>query len=166
LPLPPPNRFRTAAALCAAAAALAVALPGSASASPSGECRDVTCAGTVAVGSMTETWTSPQVFYPYNEEVYATAFVGRMPLNEVRVYGPGLCRHRFVGASMTVVIKACGAQTPLRVRAFRRKAGVRNLRVTYAARPILGDPAEPAPAPPPTGSIYDALRQITGLLMS
>jgi hypothetical protein len=165
LPLPSSNRFRSAAALCAATAALAVALPGSAQASPQGECREVTCAGTVAVGSMTETWTSPQTFYPNNEEVYASAFVGTMALNEVRVYGPGLCRHRFAGASMTVVIKACGAQTPLRVRAFRRKAGIRNLRITYAARPIIGDPAEPDPAQATSGSIYDSLRQITGLLM-
>jgi hypothetical protein len=167
LPLPASDRFRRVVALGAAVAALAVAAsPGSAAASPSGECREVACTGSAGVGRTAVTWTSPQVFYPNNEEVFAAPVVGTLTLSEVRVYGPALCRHRFVGASMTVVIKACGAQTPLRVRAWRRKPGTRSLAITYAARPILGDPGPaPAAAPPPAGTIFDELRQITGLLL-
>jgi hypothetical protein len=166
LPLPASDRFRRVVALGAAVAALAVASPGSAAASPAGECREVACSGSAGVGRAPVTWTSPQVFYPNNEEVFAAPVVGTLTLSEVRVYGPALCRHRFVGASMTVVIKACGAETPLRVRAWRRKAGTRSVRINYAARPILGDPAPaPAPAPASAGTIFDELRQITGLLL-
>lgn len=128
------------------------------------ECRNAACVQTLSVGQTPTAWISPQLFYPNNEEVFAAPAVGAITLAEVRVYGPGLCRHRFVGAATTVVIKACGSQTPLRVRALRTKRSVRTVRISYAARPLLDGEPETTEAPE-APSIFDTLRQITGLLV-
>ena len=163
LPLLSPTTLRRAVPLSAAIVAIAAALTASdAGAAMPAECRNVSCAGTLSVGRAPVLWNSPQVFYPNNERVFAAAAVGATALSEVRVYGPALCRHRFVGAGTTVVIKACGSQTPIWVRALRQRRGARPVRISYAARPML-DADSGTVAPPAAPSIFDQLRQITGL---
>ena len=131
-----------------------------ASATPTGACRDQLCAGAVKVGTMPVTWSSPEVFYPNNEDVYAGVFVGPRPLAEVRRYGPALCRHRFAGARISVVVKACLSETSLLVRATSARKNLKLVRISYAARPgIAGDADQPGLAE----TIYDGLTQITGL---
>src|SRR5688500_14162882 len=116
-----------AAALAAAQGALA---------SPGSACREVICSGGAAAGPVASSWASPQSFYPNNEDLFASVKLGNRALPEVRRYGPALCRHRFVGASTTVVIKACAPAGPVRARAVRSRRPVRNLWIYYTARQI------------------------------
>ena len=157
------KRRRRGRAAIAALTVLAIPLNATESgvAAPDSACREVICTGGTAVGPVRSSWTSPQVFYPNNEDVFASVKVGKRVLAEVRRYGPALCRHRFVGASTTVVIKACAPAGPVRVRAVRSKRGVRNLWIYYSARPMVGGDGDA----PTTGTIYRGLTQITGLVL-
>jgi hypothetical protein len=153
------RRLAPPAGLIAAIVAISI-VPATTSADPPSECRDVVCAGSVQVGRNPVVWSSPQLFYPNNEDIFANPSVGGQALSEVRQYGPALCRHRFFGAGMVVVVKACAPQTPVRVRAQRLKRGGRKLDVSYSARPMLGGEGELVA----TGTIYEGLKQITGLV--
>lgn len=159
---PQPIAKRLLAPLAAAIALLGLsALPAAASAEPPSDCRDALCASTLQIGAVEARWRTPEVFYPHNEDVYAAVHVGARALPEVRSYGPALCRHRFGTAGMTVVVKACGGQTGLRVRAMRSKPGTRILRISYAAHPLLAGDIKPATS----GTVFGRLTQITGLLV-
>jgi hypothetical protein len=147
--------------------ALACAIPllfaDGAASTPGGACRDQLCAGAVRVEALPVTWSSPELFYPNNEDLFAGVYIGTRPLAEVRAYGPALCRHRFTGARISVVIKACTPETTLRVLAKSRRKNTKMIRIFYAARPdVGGDMPQAATA----ATIYDDLTQITGLGVS
>ena len=154
-------RVRFAAALLALACAVPLLFADGASGTPSDACRDQLCAGAVRADStMAIGWASPELFYPNNEDIFAAVYVGPRPLVEVRAYGPALCRHRFAGSRISVVIKACTPETTLRMRATSGRKNTKVVRISYAARPdIGGDMNESATA----ATIYDGLTQITGL---
>ena len=84
-----PTLGRRAASLAGAVAALAVtvalAVPGqradgasTGGASPSSPCREVTCTISFAVGSKVKRWTSPELFFPANEQVMARFRAGEI----------------------------------------------------------------------------------------
>jgi hypothetical protein len=164
-----PTLGRRLASLAGAVAALAVTVTlalsvGSADgaptggASPSSPCREVTCTVSFAVGSKVKRWTSPQLFFPANEQIMAKFVTGKAQATLLKSYGAELCKHRFYGAATTILVKACGLQTQVRVRAVRLKRGLRRLSITYAANPYMSGEAEGRDK-----ALYDGLTALTGL---
>jgi hypothetical protein len=143
-------RGRRLPALLGAAAATAIAVtlaaPESGTAQLPTTCRGAVCNASLSVDTAPVTWQSPETFYPNNERVFASPVSGLRPLTLRRSFGPGQCKHRFRGAGMSVVLKACGSQTPLRVRAFRLKLGSSSLRISYTAQMMLDDSTSSPPA--------------------
>jgi hypothetical protein len=127
-------------------------------ASPSSPCREVTCTVSLAVGSKVKRWTSPQLFFPANEQVLGKFVTGKTEATLLKSYGAELCKHRFYGAAMSILVTACGPQTQVNVRAVRLKRGLRRLTVTYAADPYMsGESGGRASV------IYQGLTPLTGL---
>jgi hypothetical protein len=162
-PIWPSLRARFAASVLALACAIPLLFADGAASTPGGDCREKLCVGSVQVGTVPVTWTSPELFYPNNEDLFAAVYVGTRELAEVRAYGPALCRHRFNGARIGVVVKACTPETALRVRAISRRKNTKLIRVIYAARPDIGGDMQQAAT---AATIYDDLTQITGLGVS
>lgn len=164
-----PTLGRRLASLAGAVAALAVsvtlAVPGGAAhgastggASPSSPCREVTCTVSLAVGSKVKRWTSPQLFFPANEQVMAKFVASKEQATLLKSYGAELCKHRFYGAATSILVTACGLQTQVSVRAVRLKRGLRRLTITYTADPYMsGDTGGRA------NTLYEGLTPLTGL---
>jgi hypothetical protein len=159
-----PIRPRHLVPLLAVSTVCSLAAPAAAPAQtpsePPSACRNTVCATTLQVGAKPVRWSAPEVFYPNNEDVFAGVVSRTKAIAEVRRFGPGLCRHGFKGAGVSVVIKACGPQAMLRVRAVRVKRGVRALSLSYVARPVLDSYSE---AQPTSATMFERLTQITGL---
>lgn len=164
-----PTLGRRLASLAGAVSALAVTVTlalsvGSAAgaptggASPSSPCREVTCTVNIAVGSKVKRWTSPQLFFPANEQVLAKFASGRTQATLLKSYGAELCKHRFYGAATSILVKACGLQTQVTLRAVRLKRGLRRLTITYAANPYMSGESEGRKK-----TLYDGLTPLTGL---
>jgi hypothetical protein len=138
-------------ALCAFAAAfasLALLAPQAGSGSAPVECREVTCSTSFMVGERSVKWSSPQVFYPNNERVFADLTTDRGPMTLVQSYGAEGCKHRFFGSGVSALVAACGSNSSLRVRAFRVKRGARPLSIVYSASAAM----DGAPESPTTGA--------------
>jgi hypothetical protein len=126
-------------------------------ASPSSPCREVTCTVSFAVGSKVRRWTSPELFFPANEQVMARFRASKTDATLLKSYGAKLCKHRFYGGAMSILVKACGLQAQIFMRAVRLKRGLRRLSITYAAEPYMsGDAGR-------SNSLYDGLTPLTGL---
>lgn len=153
----------TAVAALAAVATIALAdgrADGAATggASPSSPCREVTCTISFAVGSKVKRWTSPQLFFPANEEILAKFVASKSKATLLKSYGAELCKHRFYGSATSILVTACGPQAQISVRAVRLKRGLRRLTITYAADPYMsGDTGGRANA------LYEGLTPLTGL---
>lgn len=52
-------------------------------------------------------------------------------------WGPQQCRAASRGSGIIALVKACGSQTPLRLRAYRLKRKRLKLVVAYRATPVL-----------------------------
>jgi hypothetical protein len=127
-------------------------------ASPSSPCREVTCTASFAVGSRIKRWTSPQLFFPANEQVLARFTASKATATLLRSYGKDLCKHRFYGSAMSILVTACGPQATISVKAVRLKRGLRRLTITYAADPYMGESGGAR-----QGTIYQGLTPLTGL---
>jgi hypothetical protein len=126
-------------------------------ASPSSPCREVTCTTSLAVGSKVKRWSSPEVFFPANEQVMGKFVASKTEATLLKSYGAELCKHRFYGGAMSLLVTACGPQAQLKVRAIRLKRGLRRLTITYAASPyISGDAGR-------SNALYEGLTPLTGL---
>jgi hypothetical protein len=127
-------------------------------ATPSSPCREVTCTVSLAVGSRVVRWSSPQLFFPENEQIMGKFTAGRMEATLLKSYGAELCKHRFYGSAMSILVTACGPQATINVRAVRLKRGLRRLTITYAADPYMsGESGGRASA------VYAGLAPLTGL---
>jgi len=153
-----------AGAVVALAVTVALAIPGTTAdgastggASPNSPCREVTCTVSFAIGSKVKRWTSPQLFFPANEQVLGKFVAGKEQATLLKSYGADLCKHRFFGAATTILVKACGLQTQVSVRAVRLKRGLRRLTITYAADPYMGESDGRSKA------MYEGLTPLTGL---
>ena len=166
-----PTSGRRAAALTAAVAVLAAAIilvlmtsraAGSPTggASPSSPCREVTCTISLAVGSRVVRWTSPELFFPANEQVLAKLVAGKAEATKLKSYGAELCKHRFYGSAMSILITACGSQAVISVKAVRLKRGLRRLTITYAADPYMTGEAGNGSR---SSGLYQGLTPLTGL---
>jgi hypothetical protein len=154
------THLRRLAAVLAFATAVFAAAPAVAKAPPT-SCRGDACTAQVRADRSRSAWRSPEVFYPRNERVYAGLSSSGVALRLVSSYGRGLCRHRFAGSGLRVVVKACGAKTPIRVRVVRAMTGLEDLRIDYAATTVLGD----GPAPEvPLGPDAAPLQPITAMI--
>ena len=145
-------------AACALLTTVAALAPSTGTAQLPTACRGALCTASLSVGTTTVAWQSPETFYPNNERVYASPSAGLRQLTLRSSFGPGRCKHRFRGAGLSVILKACGTQTPLRVRAVRLKSGSTALRLSYTAEMLLGD----APEDPPQG-VSGLLKPITAI---
>jgi hypothetical protein len=115
----------------------------------------------MAVGSRIKRWSSPQLFFPDGEQVLAKFVAGKTEATLISSYGSELCKHRFYGAAMSLLVKACGDQAQISVRAVRLKRGLRRLTITYAADPYAV--GESGIAGARSGGIYRGLTPLTGL---
>ncbi len=120
--------------------ALVLPAPVSAGGDPdSSPCRAARCADFMQVSGWPEGWSSPFQFYPNNEAVMAKLVADGRRLKMVSTWGPNRCRHIFRGAKIEAKVKACGAVTPLRVRAYRHTPVAVELKITYAGDPSLDE---------------------------
>jgi hypothetical protein len=127
---------------------------------PSYPCRDVTCTVSLAVGSHVVRWTSPQIFYPENEQVLGRFVASRTETTRLKSYGAQLCKHRFYGSAMSILVTACGTEAQITVKAVRLKRGLRRLTITYAADPFMSDGETGGGR---SSSVYAGLTPLTGL---
>lgn len=125
--------------------------------SPTSPCRQVTCTVSFAVGSKVRRWNSRELFFPANEQVLAKLVASKAEATRLKSYGATLCKHRYFGSAMSILVTACGSSARVRVRAVRLKRGLRRLTITYAADPYMGD------APARESAIYTDLSPLTGL---
>ena len=101
-------------------------------------------------------WSSPELFFPANEQVLGRFMAGKAEATLLKSYGAELCKHRFYGAAMSLLVTACGPQAQIKVRAVRLKRGLRRLTITYAADPYMGDAGR-------ASGLYEGLTPLTGL---
>jgi hypothetical protein len=127
-------------------------------ASPTSPCREVTCTVSFAVGSKVKRWRSPEVFFPANEQVLAKLVASKSEATLLKSYGAALCKHRFYGSAMSILVTACGPQSQISLRAVRLKRGLRRLTITYAADPYMSDEGAGR-----SNSLYQGLTALTGL---
>ena len=127
-------------------------------ASPSSPCRQVTCTVSLAVGSRVVRWSSPQLFFPQNEQVMGRFTSGKTDATLLKSYGADLCKHRFYGSAMSILVTACGTQAILTVKAVRLKRGLRRLTITYAADPYMSGESGARDS-----AVYQGLTPLTGL---
>jgi hypothetical protein len=131
--LPRPTPLLIAGLACLAL--LGTAVPAVVRAHPDDPCRLSACEVRLKVGEDETKWRSIETFYPFNEQVVVTLKARGRPLTAVETWGPGGCRTAYNGSGIVAVAKACGSQTPLRVRAYRMKRKRTKLVVAYRALP-------------------------------
>jgi hypothetical protein len=131
-------RLTRLASAAFAATLLVPASAGPAEAMPDAACRIVACTTTLMVDEEPVRWASIEWFYPNNEDLGVTLVAGGRTLRLASSGGVGGCRQSYRGAGLGVTVRACGSETPLLLRAKRRKpTGISDLTVTYLAVPFL-----------------------------
>ncbi len=135
-------RFGTSSSTLIAAAgatlALAIAAPAAlGGADPTAPCRTTACKAEMKVGADELKWRSIENFYPQNEELAATLTARGRKLRVLETWGPDGCRSAYRGSGVVAVVKACGEETPLRIRAYRMKRKRVKLVVSYRATPVM-----------------------------
>jgi hypothetical protein len=127
-----------AAMIAPAAAGMLLSAPLAGAADPSAPCRVSPCRAEMKVGTDEVRWRSVESFYPANERVKAVLSARGRRLRLLERWGPEGCRGAYRGSGIVAVVKACGAETPLRVRSYRLKRRAVKLVVAYRATPMMG----------------------------
>jgi hypothetical protein len=135
------RRTSSSALIVAAGATLVLAIATPAAlggADPAAPCRATACWAEMKVGEDELKWRSIENFYPHNEELAATLTARGRNLRVLETWGPEGCRSAYRGSGIVAVVKACGEETPLRIRAYRMKRKRVKLVVSYKATPVMG----------------------------
>ena len=119
------------AVLAPAAAGMLLSISLAGAADPSAPCRVSPCRAEMRVGPDEVRWRSVESFYPANERVKAVLRARGRRLRLLERWGPR-------GSGIVAVVKACGPETPVRVRAYRLKRRAVKLVVAYRASPVMG----------------------------
>jgi hypothetical protein len=122
--------------------ALAGALLGAWSAGPAGAmpddpCRVTPCSATLTVDEAPVRWNSVELFYPQNEDVVVTLSVAGRTLRQSSSGGVDGCRRSYRGAGLVATVRVCDTETPVRIRAKRRRRGMVDLAIVYQAAPFM-----------------------------
>jgi hypothetical protein len=127
-----------AAVIAPATAGMLLLTPFAGAADPSAPCRVSPCRAELKVGPDEVRWRSVESFYPANERVKTVLSARGRRLRLLERWGPEGCRRANRGSGIVAVVKACGPETPVRVRAYRLKRRAVKLVVAYRASPVMG----------------------------
>jgi hypothetical protein len=126
-----------AAVIAPATVGVLLSTPFAGAADPSAPCRVSPCRAEMKVGPDELRWRSVETFYPANERLKAVLSARGRRLRLVERWGPERCRGAYRGSGIVAVVKACGPETPVRVRAYRLKRRAVKLVVAYRATPMI-----------------------------
>jgi hypothetical protein len=129
--------LRRAAVAAFAGTLLAAGSAGPAGAMPEDPCRVSSCSTTLTVDDAPVRWNSVELFYPYNEDVAVTLSVAGRALRVASSGGVDGCRQSYRGSGLVATVRVCGSETPVRVRAKRRRVGMVDLAIVYQAAPFM-----------------------------
>jgi hypothetical protein len=129
--------LRRALGLAFAGALLAAGSAGPAAAMPDDPCRLAACSVTLTVDEAPVRWNSVELFYPNNEDVVVTPSVAGRTLRLSSSGGVEGCRQSYRGMGLVATVRVCGTETPVRIRAKRRRPGMVDLVITYQAAPFM-----------------------------
>jgi len=92
----------------------------------------------MTVGAETVRFSTPEAFYPSEQDLQVRLELGSEPLQLARRVGG--CERRYIAPGIRATVRACVEGAPIQLFAHRVWGGTVSLRMTYRARPKGGIP--------------------------